>query len=85
MSEYYNLDEVSIFVHVLYRHALVNVDCVYSTPESCNVIKEYHFYISDNHAHDTFFVQHFSGLIYESFRKKNTYYSQFIGCGQMDV
>ena len=70
-SEYYHSDKVSIFIHVLYKHAQVNVDGVDITLESCNVIKEYHFYISDDCDHDTFFVQYFLGLIYESFRKNH--------------
>ena len=83
-SEYYHLDQVSIFIHVLYRHAQVSVDSVDNTPESHNVIKEYHFYISDDRAHDTFFVQNCFGLIYESL-KKTTYHSQSIGFGQAGV
>ena len=42
-SEYYHSDQVSIFVHVLYRHAQESIDGRDSTPQSCDVIKEYHF------------------------------------------
>ena len=36
--------------------------------QSCDVIKEYHFYVSDDREHDTLFVQHCFGLIYDSFK-----------------
>ena len=42
-SEYYHSDQVSIFVHVLYRHAQGSIDGTDSTPQSRNVIKEYHY------------------------------------------
>ena len=58
LSEYYHSDQVFIFLHVLYIHVQVNVYGVDNTPESCNVIKEYHFYISDDHEHDTLLIQH---------------------------
>jgi hypothetical protein len=38
-----------------------------NTPESHDVIKEYCFYVSDDREHDTLFVYHCFGLIYESF------------------
>ena len=59
---------MSIFVHVLYRHAQVSVDGRDITPQSRYVIKEYHFYFSGDREHDTFFVQHRFGLIYDSFK-----------------
>jgi hypothetical protein len=46
----------------------VTVDGRDNIPESCDVIKEYYFYVSDYCEHDTQFVQHYFGLIYESFR-----------------
>ena len=48
----------------------MNVNGVDMTPKSCNVIKDYHLYVSDDHENDTLFIQHCFGLIYESFRKK---------------
>ena len=33
------------------------------------MIKEYHFYVSDDHEHDTLFVQHYFGFIHDSFEK----------------
>ena len=54
-SEYYHSDQVSIYVHVLYRHVEASIDGRDSTPQSRDVIKEYHFYVSNDHEHDTFF------------------------------
>lgn len=73
-SENYHLNQVSLFVHDLYKHAQVNVDDVDSTTESHNVIKNYHFYISDEH--ETLCVQHLFVLIYESFRKNHISFTQ---------
>ena len=64
-SEYYHFDQVSIFVHVLYRHAHESIDGRDSTPLSHDVIKEYHFYVSDDREHDMLFVQHCFGFIYD--------------------
>jgi hypothetical protein len=52
-SEYYHSDQVSILVHALYRHAQQSVDNTENTNENQHVIKEYHFYISDDYTHDT--------------------------------
>ena len=68
-SEYYHSDQVTIFVHVLYRHAQASIDGRDSTPQSQDVIKECHFYVIDDREHDTLFVQHCFGLIYDSFKK----------------
>ena len=57
-SEYYHSDQASIFVHVLYRHSQQDVDGIESICDNRNVIKEYHFYISDDRTHDTHFVHH---------------------------
>ena len=57
-----------MLVHILYIHAKKNVDHIESTSENRHVIKKYHFYISDDHTHDTYFVQHCFGRIYESLK-----------------
>ena len=69
-SEYYHSDQVSIFVHVLYRHAQQNVDDIESTNDNRHVIKEYHFYISDDRTHDTHYVQHCFDIIYDSLKTR---------------
>ena len=55
-SEYYHFFQVSIFVHVLYIHAQASIDGRDNTPWSCEVIKEYHFYVSHDRDCDTLFV-----------------------------
>ena len=68
-SEYYHSDQVSIFVHILYRHAELAIYGFDSDENNREVIKEYHFYISDDRTHDTCFVQHFFNVIYNEFLK----------------
>ena len=67
-SEYYHSNQVSIFVHILYRHPQKNVDDIESTNDNRHVIKEYHFYISDDRTHDTHYVQHCFDIIYGSLK-----------------
>ena len=67
-SEYHHSDQVSIFIHVLYIHAQESIDGSDNT-QSRDVIKEYHFYVSDDREHETLIVQHCFGLIYDSFKK----------------
>ena len=67
-SEYYHSDQVSIFVHVLYRHSQHNVDDIESTNDNRHVIKECHFYISDDRTHDTYYVEHCFDIIYGSLK-----------------
>ena len=52
------VDEVVNHFWVL-THAQASIDGTRdSTPQSRDVIKEYHFYVSDDREHDTLFVQH---------------------------
>ena len=67
-SEYNHFDQVSMLLHVLYRHVEQNVDHIESTSENRHVIKEYHFYISDDRTHDTHFLQHSYDKIYDSLK-----------------
>ena len=67
-SEYYHSDQVSRFVHVIYRHAQQNVDDIESTNDNRHVIKEYHFYINDDRTHDTNYAQHCFDIIYGSLK-----------------
>ena len=75
-SEYYHSNQVSILVHVLYIHAQASIDGRDSTPQSCDVIKEYHFYVNDDREHDTLFFQHCFGLIYDSFKKNGVSFTE---------
>lgn len=45
-------------VHITYRHAQLDEDGVQSTLEERVIIREYHFYISDDRSHSAHFVQH---------------------------
>ena len=54
----------------------MSIDGRDSTPQSCDVIKEYHFYVSDEREHDTLFVQHYFGLIYDSFKNNGVSFTE---------
>ena len=69
-SEYYHSDQVVIFVHVLYRYAKRSLDKIESTNENPRVIKEYHFYISDDRAHNTHYVQHCFDKFYDTLKER---------------
>ena len=51
-SQYYHSKHVNIVVQIAYRHGED------STEEKRVILKEYHFYISDDKCHDLDFVQH---------------------------
>jgi hypothetical protein len=68
-SEYYHSDQVTIFVHILYRHAQWSLDNIERTNDTRHVIKEYHFYISDDRAHDTHCVHHCFDKFYDSLKQ----------------
>ena len=63
--QYYHSDKVSIMVHITYR------DGAYSTEEKRAILKEYHFYISDDMCHDLAFVQHNFQLFYNHLEDNN--------------
>ena len=49
---------MAIFVHITYRHAEEAMDGVQSITDERIIIREYHFYISDDRLHSAQFVQH---------------------------
>ena len=51
-SQYYNSIQIAIFVHITFRHAHD------STEEDRKIIREYHFYMSDDRYHSPEYVQH---------------------------
>ena len=53
---------------MLYRLSQVSIDGRDNTHQSRDVNKEYNFYVSDDHEHDTLFIQQLFGLIYDSFK-----------------
>ena len=63
-SEYYHSDQVSILVNILYKHVELHVGGSNSDENNHEVIKEYHFYISEDRTHDTCFVQHYFNMLY---------------------
>ena len=58
-SQYYHSEQVSIMVHIMYRHGLD------SNEEKHVILKESHFYISDNRTHDIHYMQHCFKLFYD--------------------
>jgi hypothetical protein len=67
-SEYYHSNQFTIFFHILYRDSQRSLDNIESTNDNWHVIKEYHFYISDDRAHDTHYVQHCFDKFYDSLK-----------------
>ena len=57
-SQYYHSKQVSIMVHITYRHGLD------SMKENRMILKESHFYIGDDRTHDFHYVQHCFQLFY---------------------
>ena len=62
----------------------MSIDGRDSTPQSRDVIKEYHFYVSDDREHEMLFVQHFFGMIYDSFKRMGCHLHN-TGFGEMGV
>lgn len=50
--------QVALLVHITYRHVQLLVNGIESIDMDQHVVKECHFYVSDDKAHDTLFVQH---------------------------
>ena len=50
-SQYYHLEQVSIMVHITYMHR------PNSNEQNIVILKEVHFYISDDRSHDLSYVQ----------------------------
>ena len=66
-------------VHITYRHG------VDSTEENRVILKEYHFYISDDRCHDLAFVQHNFQLFYNHLEDNNIQMEHPVGFGMMVV
>ena len=58
-SQYYHSQQVSIMVHITYRHGPNRNE------EKCVILKESHFYISDERTHDIHYMQHCFKLFYD--------------------
>ena len=59
-------------VHVYYRHAQLDLDCVQSTVQEWVIINEYHFYISDDKEHDIHYVEHFFNAFFSYMKERDT-------------
>ena len=57
--QYYHSEKVSIMVHIMYRHGPD------SNEEKRVILKEIHFYISDDRTHHIHYVQHYFKLFYD--------------------
>ena len=60
---YYNSKQVSIFVHIEFIHAHDN------TEDDKKVLREYHFYISNDQTHSSDFVQGCFRVFYDNLRE----------------
>ena len=56
----------------LYRNSKLGIDGFDSNEHNCEVIKEHHFHISDDHMHmhDTCFFQHCFHIIYKNLKER---------------
>ena len=54
----------------MYRHAEIDVDGFDNNKNDHEVIKEYNFYMSDDHTHDTCFFHHCFGMIYKELSRR---------------
>ena len=65
-SQYYHSYQVNIMVYITYRHGEDSY-----TKEKRVILKEYHFYISDDRCHGLDFVQHSFQLFYKHLEDNN--------------
>ena len=57
----------------MYKHVELDADGFDSNRE---VIKEYHFYISDDRTHDTCFFQHCFGMLYKELSRQRVTFKE---------
>jgi hypothetical protein len=57
-------------VHIKYRYGTD------SNEKNRAILKEYHFYISDDRCHDLVYVQHYFQLFYNHLKEKNIHMDQ---------
>ena len=57
--QYYHSEQVSLMVHIIYRHG------PNSSEEQREILKEYHYYISDDRFHDFHYVCHCFIMFYD--------------------
>ena len=71
-SQYYNSVQVAMFVHIVYRHADD------STEDDRKVLREYHFYLSDNRLHSSEFVQYCFSIFYRNLRERGIHMKEHL-------
>jgi hypothetical protein len=64
-SQYYHLEKISLMVHIMYKHGLGN------GKDERVILKECHFYISDNKCYNFAYVQHCFPLFYGDLEENN--------------
>ena len=69
-SQYYHSEKVNIMVHITYRHGPD------SNKENRVILKEYHFYISDDRCHHLAYVHHLFQFFYNNLKEKNIQMNQ---------
>ena len=62
--------QVTIYVYIVYRHALD------STKEDQKILREYHFYMSNNKLHSLEFVQYCFKVFYDNLRERQIQITQ---------
>ena len=71
-AKYYTSQQVSIFVHITFMHSPT------STEDDRKILREYHFYISDDRSHSIEFVHGCFQLFYGDLANRGITYSQNI-------
>jgi hypothetical protein len=71
---WYNM-QIIIMVHIIYT---MNVEYDATNPQSSQVLKEVHYYISDDKTHDSFFVQHTFTLHWGYMKNKGCFPKQHL-------
>ena len=64
-SQYYHSDQASIMAHITYRHEADR------TEQKMVILKEYHFYTSNDKCHDLDFVQQSFQFFYKNLEDNN--------------
>ena len=68
-AKYYTSQQVSIFVHITFMHSPT------STEDDRKILREYHFYISDDRSHSTEFVHGCFQLFYGDLANRGITYN----------
>lgn len=62
--------QVTIYVHIFYRHAPNSIE------EDQKILREYHFYMSDNKLHSSKFVQYCFKVFYDNLKERQIQMTQ---------